>query len=159
MSLGGSLKRSLGMAFLPTPSPKPAALRLPHRRAPLYCSTFEFDFADKTSAGDEKCLMICQRPDRKMFDPEYQNIECSQCLLGKIYFDREIGYYCMYCGHQFSAVDMEILIEKIALKSRSAQKSGSSHKKPVIEIKELPPRKIKVGHISRDVIKSKKPDR
>ncbi|HUT47319.1 MAG TPA: hypothetical protein VMX36_13630 [Sedimentisphaerales bacterium] len=93
-----------------------------------------------------------------MFDPECQNIECPQCLLGKIYFDREIGYYCMYCGHQFSAVDMEVLIEKIALTSLSAQKSGGSHRKPVVEIKELPPRKAKVEHISSDVIKSKKPD-
>lgn len=103
--------------------------------------------------------MISQRPDRKMFDPECQNIECPQCFFGKIYFDREIGYYCMYCGHQFSTVYMEVLIDKIALMSRSAQKSGSSHKKPVVEIKELPPRKAKVEYISRDVIKSKKPDR
>ena len=94
-----------------------------------------------------------------MFDPECQNIECPQCFLGKIYFDREIGYYCMYCGDQFSAVDMEILIEKDALTSRFAQKSGSSYKKPVLEIKELPPRKAKKVHISRDVIKSEKPDR
>lgn len=94
-----------------------------------------------------------------MFEPECHNIDCPQCLLGKIYFDREIGYYCMYCGHQFSTVDMEVLIEKIALMSHSVQKSGSSYKKPVVEIKELPPRKAKVEHISRDVIKSKKPDR
>jgi hypothetical protein len=94
-----------------------------------------------------------------MFDPERQNIDCPQCFLGKIYFDCEIGYYCMYCGEQFNTVDMEVLIEKIALTSRSWQKSGSSHKKPVVEIKEMPPRKAKVEHISRNVIKSKKPDR
>lgn len=93
-----------------------------------------------------------------MFDPECQNIECPQCLLGKIYFDREIGYYCMYCGDQFSTVDMEVLIEKIALLPLSAQESGGSHKKPVVEIKELPPRKAKVKHISRDAIKGNKPD-
>jgi len=102
--------------------------------------------------------MICQRPDRKMFEPECQNIDCPQCLLGKIYFDREMGFYCMLCGHEFSSVDMEVLIEKIALTSRSEQKSVSSHKKPVVEIKELPPRKAKVEHISRDVSKSKKLD-
>ena len=133
-------------------------MRLPHGEA-LYCSTIEFDFADNTFAGDEKCLMISQRPDKKMFDPECQNIECSQCLLGKIYFDREIGYYCMYCGHQFSAVEIEVLIEKIALQSRPAQKPGSGRDKPVVEIRELPPRKAKVEHISRDVIKSEEPDR
>ncbi len=94
-----------------------------------------------------------------MFDPECQNIECPQCFFGKIYFDREIGYYCMHCGNQFSTVDMEVVIEKIALSSCSVQKSGSSHKKPFVEIKELPPRKAKVEHICHDVIKSKKPDR
>jgi hypothetical protein len=120
----------------------------------LYCSTIEFDFADKTSAGDEKCLMISQRPDKKMFDPECQNIECPQCFLGKIYLEREIGYYCMYCGHQFSAVEIEILIEKIALKSRLVQKQGGDREKPVVEIKELPPLKAKVEHIRRDGIKS-----
>jgi len=129
------------------------------RGVPLYCSIFELDFADKTSAGDEKCFLISQRPDRKMFEPECQNIDCPQCFLGKIYIDREMGYYCMLCGHEFSAVDIEVLIEKIALTSRSAKKSGSSHKKPVVEIKELPPRKVKVEHISRNIIKSKKPDR
>jgi len=94
-----------------------------------------------------------------MFDPECQNIECPQCFLGKIYFDREIGYYCMYCGDQFNAVDMEILIEKNALTSNSAQKSISGHRKPAVEIRELPPHKVKKVHISRDVIKSEKPDR
>ena len=125
----------------------------------LYCSTIEIDFADTITAGDEKCLIINQRLDRKMFDPECQNIDCPQCFLGKIYFDREIGYYCMYCGGQFNAVDMEILIEKNALMSNSGQKSDNSHKKPALEIRELPPRKAKVVHISTDVIKSEKPDR
>jgi len=95
-----------------------------------------------------------------MFEPECQNIECPHCFFGKIYFDSEIGYYCMYCGHQFNqfnTVDMEVIIEQIAIMSRSEQKSDSSYKKPVIEIRELPPRKTKVKHISHDVIKSKKP--
>ena len=125
----------------------------------LYCSTIEFDFADTIFAGDEKHLIINQGLDRKMFDPECQNIECPQCFLGKVYFDREIGYYCMYCGGQFNAVDMEILIVKNALMSCSAQKSGDSHKKPVLQIKELPARKAKKVHVSRNAIKSEKPDR
>jgi hypothetical protein len=95
----------------------------------------------------------------EMFDPECQNIECPQCFFGKIYFDDEIGYYCMHCGCQFSDVEMEVLIEKIALTSRSAQESVSSRDKAVVQIRELPPRKAKAGHVSRDVIKSKKPDR
>ena len=94
-----------------------------------------------------------------MFDPECQNIECPQCFLGKIYFDREIGYYCMYCGDQFSAVDMEALVEKKAITSRSLQKSDGNLKKSAFEIKELPPRKTKVVHVNHDAVKSKKPDR
>ena len=125
----------------------------------LYCSTIEFGFADIITAGDGKHLVINQRLDRKMFDPECKNIECPQCYLGKVYFDREIGYYCMYCGGQFNVMDMEILIEKNALTSRSTQNSNSSHMKPFVEIKELPPRKAKVLHISRDVIKNEEPDR
>jgi len=93
-----------------------------------------------------------------MFDPEFQNLDCPQCFLGKIYFDREIGYYCMYCGQQFCDVDMEILIEKNAITSNFGQKLNSSLKKPAIEIKELPSRKAKVVHSDRDVIKSEKPD-
>lgn len=89
-----------------------------------------------------------------MFDPECQNIECPQCFLGKIYFDREIGYYCMYCGQQFRAADMEVLVEKNALMSRSVQKSDDLLKKPAIEIKELPPRKAKVVHTGRDAGKN-----
>jgi len=93
-----------------------------------------------------------------MFDPECQNIDCPQCLLGKIYFDRQMGYYCMLCGHEFSAVDMEVLIEKIALTSRPAQKSERSRKKPAAEIMELPARNAKTKHIRRDVIGRKTPE-
>jgi len=102
--------------------------------------------------------MVSQRPDRKMFDPECQNIDCPQCFLGKIYFDREMGFYCMLCGHEFSAVDMEVLIEKIALTSHPAQKSERSRKKPAAEIRELPARKAKANHIRRDVIERKTPE-
>ena len=93
-----------------------------------------------------------------MFEPECQNIDCPQCLLGKIYFDREMGYYCMLCGHVFSVVDMEVLIEKIALISRPAQKSEISRKKPAAEIRELPAHKAKSKHIRRDVIEPKTPE-
>ena len=125
---------------------------------PLYCSTFELDFADKTSAGDEKCFIVSQRPDRKMFEPECQNIDCPQCILGEIYFDREMGYYCMLCGHEFSVVDMEVLIEKTALTSLPLQKSERSRKKPIVEIMELPAHKPKAKHIRRDVIERKTPE-
>jgi len=89
-----------------------------------------------------------------MFDPECQNIECPQCFLGKIYFDRQIGYYCMYCGQPFRAAEMEILVKKSALMSRSVHKSDDLHKKPALEIHELPPRKTKVVHTGHDAGKS-----
>jgi hypothetical protein len=93
-----------------------------------------------------------------MFEPECQNIDCPQCLLGKIYFDREMGYYCMLCGHEFSTVEMEVLIGKVALTSRPAQKSERSRKKPAAEIRELPAHKAKAKHIRRDVIERKMPE-
>ena len=93
-----------------------------------------------------------------MFEPECQNIDCPECLRGKVYFDREIGYYCMLCGHEFSTDDMEMLIEKIALTSRSVQQPDQSPKTPVVEITELPPHKGKPKHVKRDVIGRKKPE-
>jgi len=93
-----------------------------------------------------------------MFEPECQNIDCPECLRGKVYFDREIGYYCMLCGHEFSTDDMELLVEKIALTSRSLRRPDQSRKMPVVEIKELPPRKEKARHVKRDVIGRKKPE-
>ncbi len=87
-----------------------------------------------------------------MFEPECQNIDCPECLRGKVYFDREIGYYCMLCGHEFSTDDVEMLIEKIALTSRSKQQPDKRPETPIVEIKELPARKEKVRHVKRDVI-------
>jgi hypothetical protein len=66
--------------------------------------------------------------------------------MGKIYFDRDIGYYCMLCGHKFSAVDVEILIENKAISSSPARKSK---RKLPLEIKDIPSREVK-EHISSD---------
>lgn len=87
-----------------------------------------------------------------MFEPECQNIDCTECLRGKIYFDREIGYYCMLCGRQFSTDDMELLVEKAALTSRSIRQPDKRPETPVVEIKELPARGKKTRHVKRDVI-------
>jgi hypothetical protein len=92
-----------------------------------------------------------------MFEPECQNLDCPQCLVGKIYFDRQIGYYCMLCGQEFSTIDIEVLIEKTALTSRPAQKSGKGRKKSTVEIRDLPARKAKAKHVSRNVIRRNKP--
>jgi len=94
-----------------------------------------------------------------MFDPEYQDIDCPRCLNRRVYFDREIGYYCMSCGHELNADEIVMLIEKIALTSRSIHNSGKSERKPTAEIKELPARKAKkVEHARHDIIERKKPE-
>ena len=46
-----------------------------------------------------------------MFGPEYQNMNCPKCRYRKVYFDREIGYYCMFCGHEVSAEEIEALVQ------------------------------------------------
>ncbi len=93
-----------------------------------------------------------------MFEPECQNIDCPECLRGKVYFDREIGYYCMLCGHEFSTDDVELLVEKIALTSRSMRKPDKKPETPVVEIKELPTRKEKSRQAKRDIIGHKNSD-
>ncbi len=90
-----------------------------------------------------------------MFEPEYQNMTCPKCRRRKVYLDREIGYYCMFCGHDFSAKEMVVLIETTALTSRLIYNSGKSGEKPATEIKELPSRKTKAGQISREIIERK----
>ncbi len=92
-----------------------------------------------------------------VFDPDYQEIDCPKCLKRRIYFDREIGFYCMSCGCQFSTQEIAVLIEKAELTSPSISHSGKSGKKHVAEISELPPRKAKKAErVSHDVNKRKK---
>jgi len=78
-----------------------------------------------------------------VFDPEYKNLECPQCHLRKIYFDREIGYYCMSCGQELSYDEVVMLIEKAEKTSQQIETSDKSEKKPPLEIKELPSPKAK----------------
>lgn len=94
-----------------------------------------------------------------MFEPEYQDMDCPKCLHRRVYFDREIGCYCMSCGYELSIKEMVMLIEKAALTSRPMSSSGKSEKKPIREIRELPPRKARVEHISHDVNEHEKPER
>ena len=79
-----------------------------------------------------------------MFEPEYLDAACPRCLHRRVYLDRQIGYYCMACGHELSTRETVALIEKIALTSRLAHNSDKTDKKPLTEIKELPSRKSKV---------------
>ena len=73
-----------------------------------------------------------------------------------MYFDREIGYYCMSCGHEFSAKEIALTSRTCSSKRPSMCNSGKSGKMPIVEIKELHPRKAKVKHISHDIIEQKK---
>ena len=95
-----------------------------------------------------------------VFDPDYQEIDCPKCLQRRIYFDREIGFYCMSCGGQFSTQEIAVLIEKAELTSPSIRHSGKSDKKHVAEISELPAHKSKeTERVSQDASEHKKPER
>jgi len=60
-----------------------------------------------------------------MFEPEYQaDIDCPKCLRRQVYFDREIGFYCMSCGHEFAAEEALMLIQKTTLTSPLTHTSG-----------------------------------
>ena len=61
----------------------------------------------------------------------------------------------MPCGHEFSSEEVIMLILRTEITSLSMQNSDESGKKPMIEIKELPPLKTnkKVEHLTHDVTK------
>jgi tRNA(Ile2) C34 agmatinyltransferase TiaS len=93
-----------------------------------------------------------------VFDPEYKNLDCPQCHLRRIYFDRDIGFYCMSCGREFSRDEILLLIEKAERTAQPKPKSGKSKKRPPVEIKELPvPKAKKSRRPARDATKRDKP--
>ena len=87
-----------------------------------------------------------------VFDPDSQEIDCPKCIQRRIFFDREIGFYCMSCGSRFSTQEIAVLIEKAELTSPSISHSGKSDKKHVPEISDMPSHKArKTEHVSQDV--------
>lgn len=52
-----------------------------------------------------------------MFEPEYQNIACPRCHYREVYFDRETGFYCMFCGREFGIDEMRLLIDTEVLRT------------------------------------------
>ena len=87
-----------------------------------------------------------------MFEPESHNLDCPECLRGRIYYDRPIGFYCMPCGHEFSLEEIIMLIIRTEITSLSKSHSDASGRKPMTDIKELPPLKTnKVEPLTRDV--------
>jgi hypothetical protein len=94
-----------------------------------------------------------------VFDPDYQEIDCPKCLQRRIYFDREIGFYCMSCGCRFSAQEIAVLIEKAELTSPSIRHSDESGKTRIAKIKELPARESeKTERVGQDVTEHRKSD-
>ncbi len=63
-----------------------------------------------------------------MFEPEYLNLTCPKCHALEVYSDREIGFYCMFCGRQFSAEEIQLLMEAETLRKgeHSVGADGSS---------------------------------
>ena len=95
-----------------------------------------------------------------VFEPEYKDLDCPQCHLRRIYFDREIGYYCMSCGQDFSTDEIVMLIEKAERISRPVHTPDKIEKKPPMEIMEVPSPKAKDSEqASRDVIHHDKTER
>ena len=79
-----------------------------------------------------------------MFEPEHMDADCPKCSRRKVYFDREIGYYCMYCGHELTEDETIILTEQLAGTSHSKHTpSGKTKKQLPTKIQELPARQKK----------------
>lgn len=70
--------------------------------------------------------------DCAMFEPDYLNVTCPRCHNVEIYFDREMGFYCMLCGHQFTTEQIQLLMETERLRkshhSVGTETSGGAQK-------------------------------
>ena len=86
-------------------------------------------------------------------------MNCPKCLHQRVYFDREIGYYCMSCGHEFTAKEIASTSGTRSSKQPSTRDPSKSGKKPIVEIKELRPRKAKAKHISHDITEQEKAEK
>ena len=75
-------------------------------------------------------------------------MDCPKCLRQKVYFDREIGYYCMFCGHELSVEKALLLMEKMVPTFEPTHYSGKAAGTPIVEIKEHRTRRSKTEHIS-----------
>ena len=92
-----------------------------------------------------------------VFDPEYQNLDCPKCHLRRIYLDKDIGYYCMSCGHTLSVDDIVLLIEKSQKTSQPIPTSEESETIPPMEIKEMPSPKAKEPKRARRDVSERDP--
>jgi tRNA(Ile2) C34 agmatinyltransferase TiaS len=58
-----------------------------------------------------------------MFEPKNQDLDCPECGRREVYLDREIGFYCMICGRQFSSDEAELLVERELIDTRTPDHS------------------------------------
>ena len=83
-----------------------------------------------------------------MFDPEHKDIDCPKCSRRKVYFDRKIGHYCMFCAHELSAEEVLFLIEKTTSTSSPLTDSSRAARAPIVEINGPQRRTAQPDHVS-----------
>lgn len=84
-----------------------------------------------------------------MFDPEHKDIDCPKCLRQRVYFDREIGWYCMFCGHVLTTEETLLQLDKRAAASLRKSSSDKKPTLPIVEIKSRRSRKAKTDHVEQ----------
>ncbi len=84
-----------------------------------------------------------------MFDPEHKDIDCPKCLQARVYFDREIGCYCMFCGHVLSVDETLLQMEKRAATAPPSRGSDKNGMTPIIEIKASRSRSKKTDQVEQ----------
>lgn len=85
------------------------------------------------TAGGTRKISKRQRIWRKesngaMFEPEYLNLTCPGCRHPEVYFDRDTGFYCMFCSRPFSIEEIQFLIDTETL--RASAPCGRSDSRP-----------------------------
>ena len=85
-----------------------------------------------------------------MFDPEHKEIDCPKCLRQRVYFDREIGCYCMFCGHLLSAEEVLVQTDRLSAGAPPTPRSDKKEKTPIIEIKESRSAKTRGRHVAQE---------
>ena len=76
-------------------------------------------------------------------------MDCPKCLRQKVYFDREIGYYCMLCGHELSFQEALLLMEKMVPVLEPAHYPVRSAQAPIVEIKDDRTHRSATEHITQ----------
>lgn len=76
-------------------------------------------------------------------------MECPKCFQPKVYFDRKMGYYCMFCGHELSVADVLLLMEKMVPALEPAHVWAKALGPTILEIREQPARRSGIENISQ----------